>query len=437
MSLSGVEVAGRFRAQASTLDGVIRRHGEMIAHLRARDAELATAATAARRELAAVYLTSLSDADFATVGQLTGFQGFQRRDPRPAMEHERRVLETAIAKIEADDRYQRRALLVGDSGTLAQERDLAAETLAPLQAACDRFEQLAEFGTLVEIGYDTPRFAVKWWQPAYWKYWAAGDRICKELGLADFGDDVLPAYHQHAEPRDVMRDELARLTKAIDEVHALVQEHDRLVHRLASLATIYLEEAQDFLGEHLANADGGLLEQWAQADAARLRAVQIGVRKVAGIAAKRDILLDMMKGGLPQAIAQLEQRRGKLARKAEKFERPKHAYRDWPDDVVDAQFDERATAMQGQLDKLQRRVDGLVANDRYASFDMRNDAHLWWWYFMQTQPPRYAPRYHEYYERNTDVQVVSDPAFAEDDRSDALAAALIAGSQEQGEGYLS
>jgi hypothetical protein len=415
-----------------------QRHEEVLAHLKQRDTELAAASLAARRELAAVYLTSLSDEAFATVGKLTGFQGLERRDPRPAMEHERHVLETAIVKLEADDRYQRRALLVGDSGTLTQERDLAAETLAPLQTACERFEQLPDFTKLVELGYDTPRFAVKWWQPSYWKYWAAGDRICKELGFADFGDDVLPAYEQHAGPRDIMRDEVQRLTKAIDDVHALVQEHDRLVHRATNLEAIYLEEAQDFLGEHLANADGGLLEQWAQGDPARLRAVQVGVRKLAGIAAKREILLDMMRVGLPQVMEQLEQRRTKLVQKANKFERPKHAYRDWPDDVVDPRFDERSTAMQGQVDKLQRRVDVLVANDRYAGFDMRNDPHLWWWYFMQTQPPRYAPRYQEYYQRHTDIQMVTDPAFeTADTTSDALAAALIAGSAEQGEGYLS
>lgn len=436
--ISGSDVAAQLRQQASTLSSLISRHQELQGYLKQRDVELAQQLAAARRELAAVYLPALTDVDLARVAKLTGFQGFARRDPRAALEHERHVLETSIARIETDDRYQRRDVLVGPSGTLTQELDDVNDMLAPLQAECERFETLPDFKELVDIGYDTPRFEGKWWHASYWKQWAAGDRICKTLGMNDFGDDVLPAYLKSAEPRNFMRSEAERITKSIDDVHGLVQEHDRLVHRLANLTEIYLAEAQDFLGEHLVAADAALLEQWAQQEPELHRAVQMGVRKLAGLQAKRHVLADMSQAGVPQTIGQLEQRRAKLQAKAHKYARPKYAYTRFPDDTVNPAFDDKARAMQGQIDKLQRRVDTLVANQQYAGFDLRNDPHLWWWYLTQSAPPRYAPHYYDYYQSHSDFSVMTDPDHADvgADVGDAAAVAFAAGELEQ-DGYLS
>ncbi len=438
MSISGSDVAAHFRQQASTLSSLISEHQQVLGYLKQRDQDLVTELNAARRELAAVYLPFLTDEDLQRVARLTGFQGFARRDPRAAREHERHVIQTSIARIEADERYQRRDVLVGADGTLTQERDSANEMLAPLQAECEKFELLVDFATLIEIGYDTPKFDGKWWQASYWKHWAAGDRICKTLGMGDFGDDVIPAYAKSAEPRNFMKSEVDRLDKAIGEVHALVQEHDGLVHRLAHLDEIYLSESQDFLGEHLVSADAALLEQWAQGEPELLRAVQMGVRKIAGIQAKRSILTDMAGTGVPQLVGQLEQRRAKAQAKATKFSRPKYTYATFADTTVNDGFDERSRAMQGQIGKLQRRVDALVANRNYAGFDLRNDQHLWWWYFMETPPPRYAPHYYDYYQRNTGFNVITDSEFVDAGEApgEAAARAYAAGDLEQG-GYLS
>ena len=438
MSVSGSQVAEHYRWQANQLSELISGHRRLLDGLKQRDQELSDQLLAARRELASVYLKALDDANLERVAKLTGFQGFARRDPRLAREHERKVLQTSIAKIEEQDRYQRRDVLAGPEGTLTQELQQNQETLAPLQAECDRFESLADFGTLVAIGYDTPAFQDKWWHASYWKHWAAGDRICKQLGLNDFGDDVLPAYQKVAEPRDFMKAEVARLEKELTAIHELVREHDRLVDRLARLDEIYLGEAQDFLGEHLMNADAALLEEWAKGEPDLVRAVQIGVRKIAGLQAKRSIFVDMSQSGIPQMIGQLEQRQAKAYQKYNKFARPKHAYSTFSSDLVNDGFADKRRNMQAQLDKMDKRLDQLMANQNYAGFDLRNDPYLWWWYFMETPPPRYAPHYHDYYQRHTSFNVITDPDFAdhEPDRSEDVARAFAASELEQG-GYLS
>lgn len=439
MSVSGQQVADHYRAQANTLGGLIAGHRQLLGTLKERDDILQKELLDARRELASVYLKALDDANLELTAKLTGFQGFQRRDPRIAREQERKVLASGVAKLEADDRYQRRDVLAGPDGTLTQELNQNKETFAPLQAACDRFEAMPDFAELIAIGYDTPQFQEKWWHASYWKHWSAGDRICRELGMKDFGDDVIPAYNKVAEPRNFMKLEVERLDKQITEIHDLVRQHDQMAERLARLDEIYLTEAQEFLGEHLMNADAALLEQWAQEQPDILRAVQMGVRKIAGITAKRSILVDMAQSGIPQTIQQLEQRQAKAYQKYNKFSRPKYAYSSFPDQFISDGFDEKSRNMRTQIDKLERRVDTLMANQNYAGFDLRNDSYLWWWYFMESAPPRYAPHYYDYYQRNPSFNLVTDPDFAdmEQDRSEDVARAFVASDAETGGGILS
>src|SRR5690349_5264738 len=118
MSVSGPRVAEHYRAQANALASLIGSHRQLLATLKQRDDELTAQLLAARRELASVYLKAIDDANLERVARLTGFQGFQRRDPRIAREQERRVLQSGIARIEADERYQNRELLAGPAGTL-------------------------------------------------------------------------------------------------------------------------------------------------------------------------------------------------------------------------------------------------------------------------------------------------------------------------------
>jgi hypothetical protein len=437
--MQGSEVAAYYNEQASTLGELIDRHKAVLRDILGRDAAIRAELEAAQLSLAKTYLPALTAQDFERVAKLTGFQGFQRRDPRIAIDQERKVITTTIAKIDADERYQRRDILVGPAGTLTQELEQSRDTLQDLQAACDRFEKLEGFSELVSIGYDTPKFDEKWWHASYWKHWAAGDRICKELGLDDFGDDVLPAYQKVAEPRNYMAEEVARKNNAINEIHELVRERDRLINRQQNLETIYLEEAQKFLAEHLASADAALLEQWAQGEPDLLRPVQIGLRRIAGLNAKRSILGDIANTGIPQMIGKLEERRAKARQKIAKFSRPKHSHGRWPNDTIDRSTPKKLQSLGEQVDKLQQRVDKLQRVDRYETFDLRNDPQMWWLYFMHSAPPRYAPNYFSYYEQRPHMNVMVDKSVElpdDNDAGEAAARAFVAGDQEQG-GYLS
>jgi hypothetical protein len=432
---TGTEVASHYQHQAATLGSLISSHEEMAGKLGDADAYLAGQITAAQKELAAIYVPALTDEVFERAARLTGFQGFARRDPRLALAQERKVLQSALAQCEGDERYQRRDVLVGPAGTLQQELDSSSEALAPLETECERFETLQDFTELVEVGYDTPGHTEHWWNAGYWRHWAAGDRICKALDMKDFGDDVLPAYKKYAEPRDTMRGDVARVKQQIDGVHEVVQKRDQTADRLAHLDEIYLDSSQGFLGEHLAHADLALLEQWS-ANEPEARAVQAALRKLSGLAAKRTIVGEIRSQGVPGLITTLTERRDKANAKVYKYQRPKNAYGMAPDTLINQDFDAKTAALQANQVKLQRRLDTMLAFDNYNRFNLTNDSQLWWWYFFESPPNRYyTPGLFDYYQRRPDFRVVEDDL---DLPGSTVAAAYVAGGLEGSQtGYLS
>ena len=438
MPVTGAQVAQHYSQQASTLGSMIASNNQLIEDMKKADAEIAQEHEAARGDLAATYLPELSDAAFERAGRLTGFQGFQRRDPRVALAAEKKAIQAQLAKIEADERYQRRDVLVGPAGTLTQELELAKETLEPLQTECARFESLEGFLELIQVGYDTHDFKEKWWHASYWHHWSAGDRICKALQMNDFGDDVIPAYQKFADPRDVMRADVERLDKDLDAIHTMTQQHDELADRLAHLDEIYLEQAQDFLGEHLEHADLALLEQWIANEPDLQRPVQQGLRRLAGVQAKRKFVGEIAQQGIPQTNAQLQERLDKTVQKAGKFQSPKKLYARYDDSAIGDDLSAKAAALQAQNDKLRRRVDSLVLARRYDGFNLAQDPQLWWLYLLDSPPPRYAPSLYDYYSRRPGITYIVEPDYVDlgPSTGQAAAAAVMAGSLEQGT-YLS
>ena len=434
MPVNGTQLVTHYANQANQLGQLIEGHKQLVSELQTQDQQLAKELVDAKRALAAVYLPDLSDEALERAAKLTGFQGFQRRDPRMAMAQEKKVLEANLANIESDEHYQHRDTLVGQAGTLQQELDEARETYAPLQAECEKFELLPDFLELVEVGYDTPSFKEKWWNAGYWRHWSSGDKICKQLDMKDFGDDVLPAYRKYQEPRDVMRADIERLTREIDATHKAVEQHDQLAARYKNLDAIYLQESQDFLGEHLEHADFALLETWVANEADILRPAQMGLRRLAGILAKRQFTGDLAQQGVPTIIGQLRERQQQAQQKAQKYSRPKYAYQTFPDPD---DFSEKAAAIEAQRFKMQQRQHALMQADDYYRYDLRQDSSMWWLYLLGSPPPRYYPGLYDYYGRHPGVTVLVDDRDYVDLGTGRAAAAFADRDLERGGAYLS
>ena len=435
-SASANEVSAFYGDQARQVNALLAQHRETKAKLDGAAAALDGEIAIAQDELAAIYLPAFSDEALARAAQLTGFQGFTRRDPRVALAAERKALQAKVATLDADDRYVRRDVLVGEAGTLQQELDASNEALEPLAAAVARFESLPSFDELIAIGYATPGFKEHWWNAGYWHHHSVANHVCKALDMADFHDDVLPAYRAALEPRDVMRADVARIAGEIAAVNAVVAERDQAADRLAHLDEIYLDSAQKFLGEHLGHADLALLEQWI-ANEPELRAFQQGLRRLAGVQAKRKIVEEIAQQGVPKVVADLEERKARAITKAQRYGRPKYAYQSFPREQIDPAQNARFASLAAQNQKLQARLDRMLAYDDYNRFALTNDSSLWWLYFMDSSPSRYyTPSLFDFYQRNPGLAVVEDTSFAADTFSsaDAVGAAVAAGELEGEQG---
>lgn len=336
---------------------------------------------ATAQELAAVYLPRLEPQALADAEKRTGFQGFSRRNPLQAMAREQARLTTTLAQIVGDPRYQRREYLVGSQGELRLKLQEAKDLLETWDREAQRFERLEGFQLLVDLKYDTPAFEERWWQADYWRHWSLGDQICAALGLTDFGDDVLPAYHKARVPRDQWRGEVQRLSAEVREVLDLVRQKDEAEARLSRLSELYLEECQKLLATHLLTADVGLLDQWRGED----RAVEILLRRLSGLGARRDYFRDLATGELQRAIADLRFQRQKLVDKATKYLRPKYAHVAVADPAPN--LAPKLSALRARREKALRqgeRVQQFRDWDRYA---IPGQTQQWWVVWVDSPPP--------------------------------------------------
>ncbi len=423
-----LETAGKLRASYRTLDG---RVAQAITRVENHMAD-------ARQALGAAYFPVLSPEAIADLERLTGFKGFSRRDPIAAMAHERHVLERAVETVLADDRYQRREDLIGPEGELTRDLARIKQRLDPFEAEVQRFEGLDTFLELVSTAYDTPEFRVRWWDRDYWRLWAAGDRVCEELGLDDFGDDVLPRYHAALADRDPVMEEYLQAKSIADEIRGLVETHDRSTARLQHLEASYLEESQQALAEFFEHADLTLLSDWldddaaaqdgAQDDASRRRAIQMALRRVAGLRAKSGFLNDLAAVSIRPMIASLDDRANKYRRKITKYGRPKYRGRSVTERELDRAFLAKRSKYTHRRNKLSELIERLDQYEDYENFMLSDPPELWWREMTRTRPPTQMRELRAWYDRHPDARptAADDPWERVDEDAAAVAEAAAA-----------
>jgi hypothetical protein len=431
MSFSARQVVHHYAENQRMAESIVQTWTALEEAVKLARTEVSTQYDRARAELSAAYLLDLTPESLQRSEQLTGFRGFTRRDPLKALAHEEHVLKKTIARIMAEERWQRRQYLVGPEGELIRELAEAKSMLEPWQHECSKFEDLVGFNELYTIKYDTPEWSEFWYQPKYWKHWAAGDRICKQLNQPDFGDDVLPAYEKVKAPRDQWLGEVAKVDAKIDAVHKLVQTRDSAEQRIPMLPDLYLMQAQEQLSQFFVNADLGLLEEWLE-QAGGDRGVQQVLRRCAGLHAKQTFLTEMLDNGIKEQIAEFNRRAAKYDRKSTKFRRSKYSSRTFYDGDLDTKFRAKFSKYETQPAKLAKQVERLMSYDDYGTFDLNNDPELWYVTFTKKRPSRFTPRLRNWYDRNPDAA----PLLEQDDVGEAVATAA-ASFEQHDTGYLS
>jgi len=410
---------------------LVGRYEAFLGHLDAGAKRVHDEVNEAAVALARAYLSGLDAAALAGAERRTGFRGFSRHDPLVAMARERDTLERTLARIRADDRYVQRQLLVGPQGVLVVELEERVSMSEPWEEEARKFEGLDGFLELLELGYDTPEFSESWWQPRYWKHWKQGDAICAELGLNDFGDDVLPAYRPVCDKRDEWRRQIAATRSKVADVHHLVQTHDAAVARIPELPARTLDQCHDRLADYLRQADHQLLATWNDQEPAPDRAVTMALRVLSGLHAKQSFLAELRGKGIDPFVRDLHDRAAKYHRKANKFTRSKYRGMSWPDSAMDLRFlSEKAPKYNARISKLEALIARVLEYDDYGRFDLRNDPNLWWLEFAGKRPPSLTPGLRSWYDRNPDTVVLHDSEFLRDTDPAARAVAVVSAARD-------
>lgn len=403
----GTELVKHYRQNTKDAGELHRLYTEVEAEARHARARIEARYAEARQELAAAYLPMLTRAAIDDVAKRAGFKKLQRMDPLKAMDHEVMVLKRRIATIQSDETYRRRQWLVGDNGELTRALEEARSMLAPWEESANRFESLPRFLELVEIGYDTPDFNLSWLDPRYWMLWAAGDAVCEALNMADFGDDVLPAYLPVRVERDKWQVEVKEAQEKVNAVHELVREHDKAVARIPRLPAAYLAASQDALAKFLETADVQLLAEWNEQHPEPDRAVTIGLRRIGGLQAKLRAIDELVQRGLAEMIHSLEARISKYKRKAVKFNREKHRHRRHDPRNADLKFRTKLDKYRQRVSIARVLVQRLDTYEDYEDFDIvQNDPELWFREMTGKRPTRLFPQTRAWYDRQANPRPV-------------------------------
>jgi len=414
---SGAELRQAYQALATNLQAEHAALEAVVQEMRSTLTEVKAAVEAAALELAAVYVPVLTAPVLADAEQKTGFRGYSRFDPLRAMEKERLRLQQEVAAIRLEETYVRREYLVGPNGSITRKLAEVQDHFDTWERECQRFEGLEGFLELVDVKYDTPEFQNRWWTPNYWRQWAAGDRICATLELNDFGDDVLPAYEKVRVPREQWKQQLAAVVRERDAVLALVKRHDDSVYRLQNLEQIYLEECRKAMAVHLRTADTGLLQGWGGGD----RAIEVGLKKLAGCLAKVDYLTGLTKTAETEALA-VSERAQQAGFKASKYGRPKKMISQYPDSSYPASGFASVQKFGAKREKYRAVAQKIHRYDHYDRFDLHNDPNLWWAEMTGRAPGRYYPGLQNWYDRNPNINIIHIDAH--DDHLPSVARAV-------------
>lgn len=364
-------------------------------------------------ELASHIVSELSPERLAVAKTKYAYGGFERRDPLKAMPKEASTLAHEVARIQQDERYQRREALVGPYGSITRSLEEATDHFNNWHDECLKFEDLEGFRELLEVGYDTPEFTLRWWDAAYWRVWANGDKVCAALGLADFGDDVFPAYQRARGPREQWLGEVRRFTKERDAVLALVQRHDESASRLQRLPDLYLDECRRALGKHLEQADPALLESWNEDD----RVACALLRRIAGLKAKVDILSQLLLG-LDELLGRVGELGGRCTTQAAKLLRPKKYHAQVARLPKLEKMAKTITKAKEAAQKAAKLRDRVLRFNDYERFPSGDSPELWYLLMVGQRATALTPQLAAWYDRHPKVVetfVPSESSVSDDD----------------------
>jgi hypothetical protein len=368
----GHEWARAADALVAELDEASRYASELGKRHRERHRELWVQRTQALKELCYALLPRFDQSALAQAASLAGYPTLLQAQPIERMRAEENELRARASTIEADPRYVHREHLKDPrGGKLVLELAEVLDARRDVRASMERFEH-PRLEHLLQVGYGTAKYAVPVWRLSYYADWKAGDEIlakCPGMSFEQLVSECLRARDAEL----ALETRIRELGNEIAQIEALEAERVDLEEKLQSLVARHHEQAAEALGGHILGAG-------AQVIGARLASVpelEILTKRLFGLDAKLAYFVRLADLQLAPLEREIQAAKTRAAYEAQKYRRPKNAYRAYPRADFERRFRPRRERYQKGWQRYQRASDMVYGFDRYDRADFASDL-LWW-----------------------------------------------------------
>ncbi len=377
--------AGRLRAligaQNEAIEAEIDRlEADARAHrddLRQLDAELG----AAWQNLIEVLAPGLHAPHLDWLAQLLHLPAVGAAEVARRLDDDRRALAATVAEITARPDYADRD---GRFNEFEIHLTELAEEMKPLQESLATFRAEPLWDELYDVGYDTPRYPLKWWSFRYYRHWKLGDEIVERLGpryTATTFDALRRRFDDERQALATLSDEWEGWRARKTALTQLVRTHDDALAGLENLETRHLTLVRARVEEHLRGLPQG--DALALVDA--FPPARVAMRRIFGVDAKQRYLREIHAEWIKAPLKDLRTTLAKNERQLVKLARPKSAGRTF--DAAPTRFRDRGPAWEKRRGRYSECRDHILV---FHDYDAYQPATTLWWDLM-VGPAQDAP----------------------------------------------
>jgi hypothetical protein len=347
-------------------DARLREHRADLERIDARIGE-------AWEHLGSVLVPDLEPARLDDLARRVGLPAIGARAVEAGTRAEQTRLEALRTGALASSVYQHREGIRNECDIRLAECE---EQIAPLRDVYKPICDDPRFRRLAANGYGTPRYAGRWWSLSYYRDWKEGDELVEAFGPAMRAQDFPAMLHKIDEARiatDVMVRERDELTARVNEVRALVAQHDDAVRALEMMPQRRLAAVRGSLRAHLEPMTWPQIAQLVGGG----HDIVVALQRLSGLVAQRRYLIAAAQRDILEPRAQLAAVIERNTRDITKLSRPKNAGRSFDGAKMSKRFEARPAAFAQRREHYTQTRQAVTSFARYDRGSLARDF-LWW-----------------------------------------------------------
>lgn len=374
--MRGYEVANLINERRNAIATEVMQLERFQRHAEHDAARLSGALEDAWVTLAATVVPILDGTGLDQVAQALHLRAIGAAQVRARLQTTHQQLADRLRRAEQNPLYVERE---GALNAAAIQKAELTSAYAPLLESTGALEAEPLFVELVDQRYDTPDYAVKFWQVSYYRHWKHGDLIVEKHG-ARYGVETFGAlavkYLAEREARDTLHAQLRGVREQTRAIGHAINDVDTLRQQLQDVPATVLTDTRRRVREHLKDLPEAEVFKLLQHSPAST----LAYKRVIGLQKQMDYLRELARE-TRAPIQALRTQSNKLHRKAAKMMRTKNYSRTFSRHEVDRTVGvDKSASWAKRRQRLHETRTRVVEFHHYDRYDPMRD--LLWWDYM-------------------------------------------------------